>query len=135
MLMKNVDSSTALLQRLRTLGVGLHMDDFGTGYSSLGQLPLLPIQGLKIHHMFVHRMGARRTDLEIVRSVVDLARTLHLGVIAEGVDTIAQRERLIGLGCEFGQGSLFAEPLEPEAASAFLAAPHGQEAFSPLLRA
>src|SRR5205085_718127 len=96
MLMKNVDSSTALLQQLRALGVELHMDDFGTGYSSLGQLPHLPIQGIKIHHMFIHRMGGRRTDLEIVRSVVELARTLGLGVIAEGVDTVAQRERLIG---------------------------------------
>ena len=121
MLMKDVESSIALLQRLRALGVELHMDDFGTGYSSLGQLPRLPIQGIKIHHVFVHRMGGRRTDLEIVRSVVDLARTLHLGVIAEGVDTVAQRERLIGLGCEFGQGSLFAQPLEPAAASGFLA--------------
>ncbi|HLB81728.1 MAG TPA: EAL domain-containing protein, partial [Gemmatimonadales bacterium] len=126
MLMKNVESSTALLRQLRTLGVELHMDDFGTGYSSLGQLPHLPIQGIKIHHMFVHRMGGRRTDLEIVRSVVELARTLGLGVIAEGVDTVAQRERLIGLGCEFGQGSLFAEPLEPAAASVFLASQCGE---------
>jgi predicted signal transduction protein with EAL and GGDEF domain len=136
MLMKNVESSAALLQRLRTLGVELHMDDFGTGYSSLGQLPLLPIQGIKIHQLFVHRMGGRRTDLEIVRSVVDLGRALHLGVIAEGVDTVAQRERLIGLGCEFGQGSLFAEPLDPAAASAFLAAARGgQEALSSLPQA
>ena len=131
MLMKNVDSSTALLQQLRALGVELHMDDFGTGYSSLGQLPHLPIQGIKIHHVFVHRMGGRRTDLEIVRSVVDLARTLRLGVVAEGVDTVAQRERLIGLGCEFGQGSLFAQPLEPAAASAFVTAPRGHEASPP----
>ena len=130
MLMKNVDSSTALLQQLRALGVELHMDDFGTGYSSLGQLPHLPIQGIKIHHMFIHRMGGRRTDLEIVRSVVELARTLGLGVIAEGVDTVAQRERLIGLGCEFGQGSLFSEPLEPAAASRFLAVPPGHDALS-----
>jgi EAL domain-containing protein (putative c-di-GMP-specific phosphodiesterase class I) len=127
MLMKNVESSTALLRQLRTLGVELHMDDFGTGYSSLGQLPHLPIQGIKIHHMFVHRMGGRRTDLEIVRSVVELARTLGLGVIAEGVDTVAQRERLIGLGCEFGQGSLFAEPLEAAAASAFLTSQCGED--------
>ncbi len=132
MLMKNVESSTALLQQVRALGVELHMDDFGTGYSSLGQLPRLPIQGIKIHHMFVHRMGGRRTDLEIVRSVVDLARTLRLDVIAEGVDTVAQRERLIGLGCELGQGSLFAEPLEPAAASAFLAASRGEETLSSL---
>jgi len=75
-------------------------------------------------------MGGRRTDLEIVRSVVELARTLGLGVIAEGVDTVAQRERLIGLGCEFGQGSLFSEPLEPAAASRFLAVPPGHDALS-----
>ena len=82
MLMKNVDSSTALLQQLRALGVELHMDDFGTGYSSLGQLPHLPIQGIKIHHMFIHRMGGRRTDLEIVRffRLVAAALARHLDV-------------------------------------------------------
>jgi len=61
-------------------------------------------------------MGARRTDLEIVRSIVDLATTLGLRVIAEGVETQAQRERLIAFGCELGQGFLFAEPLEPASA-------------------
>src|SRR5205085_9238124 len=67
MLMKNVESSIALLQRLRALGVELHMDDFGTGYSSLGQLPRLPIHGIKLHHIFIHRMGARPTNLQILR--------------------------------------------------------------------
>jgi len=63
----------------------------------------------------------RRIDLDIVRSIVDLARTLGLEVIAEGVETVAQRERLIAFGCELGQGYLFAQPLEPAAASALLA--------------
>jgi len=71
----------------------------------------------------VHRIGGRRIDLDIVRSVVDLARTLNLEVIAEGVETVAQRERLIAFGCELGQGDLFAKPLEPAAASALLAQP------------
>src|SRR5438445_606306 len=120
-LMANVESSAALLLQLRKLGVELHMDDFGTGYSSLSYLPRLPLQGIKVDRSFVHRIGGRRIDLDIVRSIVDLARTLGLEVIAEGVETVAQRERLIAFGCELGQGYLFAQPLEPAAASALLA--------------
>ena len=120
-LMASVESSAALLLELRKLGVELHMDDFGTGYSSLSYLPRLPLQGIKVDRSFVHRIGGRRIDLDIVRSIVDLARTLGLEVIAEGVETVAQRERLIAFGCELGQGYLFAQPLEPAAASALLA--------------
>ena len=120
-LMESVDSSIALLQQLRKLGVQLYLDDFGAGYSSLSYLPRFPLHGIKVHQTFVHRMGARRTDLEIVRSIVDLAEHLGLSVIAEGVETAAQRERLIAFGCELGQGALFAKPLEPEAARALLA--------------
>src|SRR5438876_961759 len=120
-LMANVESSAALLLQLRELAVELHMDDFGTGYSSLSYLPRLPLQGIKVHRSFVHRIGGRRIDLDIVRSIVDLARTLSLEVIAEGVETVAQRERLIAFGCGLGQGDLFAKPLEPAAASALLA--------------
>ena len=115
------DSSVAQLRRLRELGVELHMDDFGTGYSSLSYLPRVPLQGIKVDRSFVHRVGGRRIDLDIVRSIVDLAKTLSLEVIAEGVETVAQRERLIAFGCELGQGELFAKPLEPAAASALLA--------------
>ena len=122
-LMANVESSAALLLQLRELGVELHMDDFGAGYASLSHLPRLPLRGVKVDRSFVHRIGGRRIDLDIVRSVVDLARTLNLEVIAEGVETVAQRERLIAFGCELGQGDLFAKPLEPAAASALLAQP------------
>jgi Amt family ammonium transporter len=120
-LMERVDSSIPPLQQLRELGVQLYMDDFGAGYSSLSYLPRFSLHGIKVHQTLVHRMGARRTDLEIVRSIVDLAEHLRLSVIAEGVETASQRERLIAFGCELGQGALFAKPLEPEAARALLA--------------
>ncbi len=94
-LMESVESSTTALGQLRGLNVELHMDDFGTGYSSLSSLPRFPLQGIKVDRSLVHRMGARRTDLEIVRSIVDLAGNLGLGVIAEGVETVTQRARLM----------------------------------------
>jgi diguanylate cyclase (GGDEF)-like protein/PAS domain S-box-containing protein len=120
-LMASVESSAALLLQLRELGVDLHMDDFGIGYSSLSHLPRLPLQGIKVDRSLVHRIGGRRIDLDIMRSIVDLARNLGVEVIAEGVETVAQRERLIAFGCELGQGYLFAKPLEPAAATALLA--------------
>jgi len=122
-LMESVESSTTPLGQLRGLNVELHMDDFGTGYSSLSSLPRFPLQGIKVDRSLVHRMGARRTDLEIVRSIVDLAGNLGLGVIAEGVETVTQRARLIAFGCRLGQGQLFAKPLEPAAAGGLLAEP------------
>jgi diguanylate cyclase (GGDEF)-like protein/PAS domain S-box-containing protein len=120
-IMENVEASPALLHQLREVGVELYMDDFGTGQSSLSSLPRFPLQGIKVDRSFVHRVGGRRIDLDIVRSIVDMARTLRVEVIAEGVETVAQRERLIAFGCELGQGYLFAKPLEPSAAGALLA--------------
>jgi len=122
-LMESVESSTDVLHQLRALKVELHVDDFGTGHSSLSSLPRFPLHGIKIDRAFVHRMGSRRTDLEIVRSIVELAGNLSLGVIAEGVETVTQRARLIAFGCELGQGHLFAKPLEAQAAGALLAGP------------
>jgi diguanylate cyclase (GGDEF)-like protein/PAS domain S-box-containing protein len=120
-LLENEEASIAVLERLRRLDAEIHIDDFGTGYSSLSRLPSFPAQTLKIDASFVHRMGLRRTDLEIVRSIVGLARKVGLGVVAEGVETAAQHERLRDLGCEFAQGFFYAKPLDPIAADAFLA--------------
>ena len=122
-LMESVESSTDVLHQLRALKVELHVDDFGTGHSSLSSLPRFPLHGIKIDRAFVHRMGSRRTDLEIVRSIVELAGNLGLGAIAEGGETVTQRARLIAFGCELGQGHLFAKPLEAQAAGALLAGP------------
>ena len=125
--MENVESSKAVLNRLRNVGVDLHMDNFGIARSSLADLSLLPLQGIKLYHELVRRMGTRRTDMDIVRSIVDLARNLGLSVSAEGVETVAQRERLIAFGCERGQGYLFAKPLEPKEAGALLAKKPGSD--------
>src|SRR5437773_6049003 len=122
-LMDSVESPIDVLQQLQELKVQLHIDDFGTGHSSLSSLPRFPPHGTKLDRAFVHRMGSRRTDLEIVRSIVELAGNLGLGVIAEGVETVTQRARLIAFGCELGQGYLFAKPLETQAAEALLAGP------------
>jgi diguanylate cyclase (GGDEF)-like protein/PAS domain S-box-containing protein len=122
-LMEGLDEVAALLDRLRGLGVELHMDDFGTGYASLSYLRRFPLQALKIDRSFVRRMGSRRSDLEVVRTILALAQNLGMGVIAEGVETEAQRRRLLELGCAYGQGYLFARPLEPGEAEALVHAP------------
>jgi predicted signal transduction protein with EAL and GGDEF domain len=119
-LVENVEHSAELLRSLRSLRVDLLMDDFGTGYSSLGYLRRFPLQMLKIDRSFVRRMGQRRTDLEILRSIVDLARNLGMGVVAEGVETEAQRRRLIAFGCRLGQGFHFARPLRAAELDPFL---------------
>ncbi|HEY2850264.1 MAG TPA: EAL domain-containing protein [Gemmatimonadaceae bacterium] len=119
-LLENEEASIAVLERLRRLNAEIHIDDFGTGYSSLSRLPSFPLQTLKIDQSFVHRMGARRTDLEIVRSIVGLARKVGYSVVAEGVETAAQHERLRDLGCGFAQGFYYAKPLDPIAVEAFL---------------
>ncbi|HVH66876.1 MAG TPA: EAL domain-containing protein [Gemmatimonadales bacterium] len=116
------DPTKAILDELRSLDVELHMDDFGTGYASLSSLPRVSVDWIKVDRSFVHRMGGRRTDLEIVRSIVDLSKNLGLGVIAEGVETAAQRERLMAFGCELGQGFRFAGPLDPDDVPGVLAA-------------
>ena len=99
------------LEQLHTLGVQLHIDDFGTGYSSLSYLQNFPLNVLKIDQSFIQRMAESAESTELVRTIVALARSLNLKVTAEGVETAAQLEQLRVLGCEFGQGFLFAKPL------------------------
>ena len=119
-LTENVESASALLHPLRDLGVELYMDHFGVGRSSLSSIPNLPLQGIKVDHTVVQRIGGRRLDLDVVRSIMDLARSLGLQLIAEGVETVAQRERLIAFGCELGQGHLLAKPMEAKAVDGLL---------------
>ena len=101
------------LGRLRAAGVHLALDDFGTGYSSLTYLTRLPVGQLKIDASFVARLGHSARDRTIVRTIVDLGRTLGLDVVAEGVADEAARAVLVGMGCALGQGHLFAEPMPP----------------------
>jgi diguanylate cyclase (GGDEF)-like protein len=99
------------LERLAALGVTCAIDDFGTGYSSLAQLQRLPVDEIKIDRSFVSQMDASASDAAIVRSTIDLARSLGLRVTAEGVETPAALARLAALGCDYAQGYHVARPM------------------------
>ncbi len=121
-LMQNVDDSGEVLRKLWDRSVRLHIDDFGTGYSSLSYLVRLPIHTLKIDRSFVSRMLEGESDLEIVKTIVRLAKNLGLSIIAEGVETEDQLKQLIELGCEEAQGYLLSRPVESSVASELVAA-------------
>jgi len=104
-------STLGLLNRLRTLGVRLSIDDFGTGYSSLAYLRRLPVQEIKVDRAFVQRMDEEADDAAIVRSIVELARTLDLSVVAEGVENRRTMLLLEEMGCAMVQGYHLARPM------------------------
>ena len=116
--MDNVEAAIKQLQEIQDLGISLSMDDFGTGYSSLSYLHRFPLNTLKIDRSFVSQMN-KKENLEIVRTIIALAGSLGLEVIAEGVETCAQLTQLQNLNCEYGQGYYFAKPLDKAAAAAF----------------
>lgn len=100
-----------MLHRLKLLGVGLKIDDFGTGYSNLSYLAQLPFDTLKIDRSFTLQLWGGDCNSEIVQSIMDMAHTLGMQVIAEGVEQKEQITRLLSMGCEFGQGFYFSKPL------------------------
>ncbi|SFL84526.1 putative bifunctional diguanylate cyclase/phosphodiesterase [Marinobacter zhejiangensis] len=100
------------LEHLEQCGVRIALDDFGTGYSSLAYLHTLPIHTLKIDRQFIASLTDADADCQIVSAILGMARALGLNVLAEGIETPGQRERLIELGCTKGQGYLLAEPME-----------------------
>jgi diguanylate cyclase (GGDEF)-like protein/PAS domain S-box-containing protein len=121
MVMENTDAAIALLRRLKALGVHIAIDDFGTGYSSLSYLLRLPADSLKIDRSFVSGSGDPGRNANIVRTVVGLAYSLGLDVVAEGVETEEQRALLADLGCPLAQGFLFSPAVDGEAATTLLA--------------
>jgi diguanylate cyclase (GGDEF)-like protein/PAS domain S-box-containing protein len=119
--MQDGEGTIAALTALKGLGVRLAIDDFGTGYSSLAYLQRFPIDILKIDRSFVHGVGSGKDDIAIVQAVITLAKTMHLDVTAEGIETDEQLTKLQALGCTMGQGYYFARPLPSEAVAALLA--------------
>ena len=96
------------------MGVMLTIDDFGEGYSALNYLRRLPIHGLKLSQLFVQGVPDNQSDVAVCQAVVGIARSLGLGLVAEGVETERQRKFLLDLGVTVGQGFLFAPGLLPD---------------------
>ncbi len=128
-IMRDADAATGRLRELKDLGVRLAMDDFGTGYSSLSYLRQIPVDILKIDRSFVADLHDSPEAAAIVRSLIDLGKTLDLELIAEGVELEVQLDELERQRCNMAQGFLFARPMSPEDLEAMLeAAPSGKAA-------
>jgi EAL domain-containing protein (putative c-di-GMP-specific phosphodiesterase class I) len=119
----NMNTALKVLGSLRRLGVSLLMDDFGTGYSSLSYLHSFPFDVLKIDRSFVSRMTQGDQPLQIVRTIVELARVMGMDVVAEGIETPEQYRLLREMGCRYGQGFLFARPMTADAVTQLLRLP------------
>jgi PAS domain S-box-containing protein len=128
--MSDPQKASSIFSQLKDLGVRLSIDDFGTGHSSLSRLRGFPVDVLKIDRSFITGIEADSESREIARLIITLAHHLHLKVIAEGVETAAQRSYLEQFGCEYGQGYLFSQPVDHEAIQALLTIPVGEPAPS-----
>ena len=109
--LKDLDHAAKIMQACCDIGVHFAIDDFGTGYSSLTYLRRLPVEILKIDQSFIHGMLDDPEDLSIVKGVIGLARSFHRLVVAEGVETVGQSEKLLALGCDQAQGYVIARPM------------------------
>ena len=119
--MQKIEDTVTKLRALKELGVRLAIDDFGTGSSSLGYLQRFPIDILKIDKSFVDGIAALDSeDPALVRAIVEMAKTLRLETVAEGIEETEQLAELRSAGCRTGQGYLFARPLHPDEMGAFL---------------
>ena len=119
-IMENPHQGVRLLKSLRNRGVRIGIDDFGTGYSSLHCLHQLPLDFLKVDRSFIDEMTQSPDKVAIVSTILALAKHMNLSVVAEGIETDEQRQQLLGMGCDFGQGFLFARPLASEQVLSFL---------------
>ncbi len=113
-----------MLNKLRTLGIQLSTDDFGTGFSCLSYLHRFPLQVLKIDRSFTSRMKTNMESLQIVRTIVVLACSLGMEVIAEGAENADEIARLRELGCNYCQGNYYSPPIPADELTALLERPH-----------
>lgn len=128
LVMGDLDQVVRRMHQLRRLGLGFSLDDFGTGYSSLSYLRQLPLDQLKIDQSFVRDLKSGTQGATILQAIVNLGTSLELEIIAEGVETLAQRQFLADCGCTLFQGYLFARPLPIEQ---FPTGPLGLDGVSP----
>lgn len=120
MIMQNAERGRALLNTLKGMGIRIAIDDFGTGYSSLATLKQFPIDTLKIDRSFIRDLETDAEDRGLTEAIISMAKTLHLHVVAEGVETVCQSDFLRTRGCDELQGFLFSKPLPPVEFECFL---------------
>ena len=118
--MDNAERTIRVVKGMKRLGVRVSIDDFGTGYSSLSYLRRFPMDTLKIDRSFVHNLASNPENLEIVRTIIGLARNLGMEVVAEGAETADEIEQLKALECDFSQGYFFSKPVDSEQAGNLL---------------
>jgi len=129
-LMDDPERATVALADLRSLGIAIAVDDFGTGYSSLSYLQRFPVDVLKIDQAFIAPINrSEPASTALVSTIIGLARTMGLDIVAEGIERPDQLDRLVDLGCPKGQGFLMSRPLDAEAAARYLTARHDELAM------
>jgi len=126
LVMEDIEASMKKLESVRVLGVGIAIDDFGTGYSSLGYLAKLPVHSLKIDRSFIITMLKDPAIMTLVSTIISMAHSLRLKVVAEGVDAEEQADELDRLGCDQLQGYLFSKPLPFDDMTALLGSDAGK---------
>ncbi|WP_198670445.1 bifunctional diguanylate cyclase/phosphodiesterase [Oceanicella sp. SM1341] len=122
-LVNDLEAARDIMNTLKAAGVRVSLDDFGTGYSSLRHLRELPFDKIKIDRSFVHRLDGSEDSEKIVRSIINLTRSLGLVSVAEGIETIGEADWLRAQGCDMGQGFLFSRPMPADQAHALFARP------------
>ena len=113
--MRDADNMKHLLDRLRQHGFRVALDDFGTGYSSLAYLSQLPVDVLKIDKSFVSQLATSHQSVSIASAIIQLGKSLQMGLIAEGVETQGQVDQLLGMGCNTMQGYFYSKPMAADA--------------------
>jgi EAL domain-containing protein (putative c-di-GMP-specific phosphodiesterase class I) len=111
-LMYSIEKGSSVINQLRNAGISISLDDFGTGYSSLKYFKELPIATLKIDKTFIDQIATNEYDEQLVDTMIQLAHNKKINVIAEGVETQVQLDRLINMDCDMVQGFLFSKPLK-----------------------
>ncbi|MBM3395743.1 MAG: bifunctional diguanylate cyclase/phosphodiesterase [Betaproteobacteria bacterium] len=134
MLMQNMEATLATLDRLKEMGLKLSLDDFGTGYSSLSYLKRFPLDTLKVDRSFIEDLPEDDEDAAITQAIIAMAHSLHLSVVAEGVETVEQLAFLQGHHCDLVQGFLFSKPVPPDQIPGFVQSPVRETTLSSRLK-